>query len=72
MAKSRARVSPPTPVEQEPGDRSSAVESTLADEALISAASTARADGEDDGQFVAELLKRAASKNRAALDKLAR
>lgn len=72
MAKSRARVTPPTGGEQQPENRSSAIESTLNDDALISAASTARARGDDAGLLVAELLERAAAKNRAALDRLAR
>jgi hypothetical protein len=75
MAKRRSGVSsPPPPVEQSAEDGTSVVEpaSSLDDQALISSASKARHDNGEDAPLVAELLKRAAAKNRAALDRLAR
>jgi hypothetical protein len=75
MAKRRSGVTtPPTPGEPAHDDDAKAVDevSVVDEETLISSASSRRREDGQDAHLVAELLKRAATKNRAALDRLAR
>lgn len=75
MAKRPARIgTPPTSDDAEIENAAEGVDpgSVVDDDTLISTAATVRRDSGDDAHLVAELLKRAASKNKAALDKLAR